>query len=95
MSGAPAVEALLARQFGTRAFTYVTTLRGKHADGGLDADSLDLVQLAVNIENRFEINVADDDVEKVETVGDVIALVNRKVAARPQPNEDERNAARG
>jgi len=76
---APEVEALIAGQFGTKAFTYVTGLRGRHADGGLDADSLDLVRLAVNLENAFGIEFGDADVDAVETVGEVIALVRRKV----------------
>lgn len=92
---APAVEALLAKQFGTRTFVYITSLRGKHTEGGLDADSLDLVRLAMAIENEFEIEVSDDDVEDVETVGEVIALVRRKVAAPTLPPEPERTASNG
>lgn len=74
-----AVERVIAKQFGTRAFTYITPLRGKRDDGSLAADSLDLVGLAVALEDQFGIKVSDDEAENAETVGDVIALVRRKV----------------
>lgn len=89
------VEAVIAKHFGTKVFTYVTTLRDRHVDGGLDADSLDLVGLAVALEDRFEIKVTDDEAENAETVGQVIALVRRKVATRNQPPQPERTARHG
>lgn len=79
---APEVNAVIADYFGTRCFTYVTSLRGRQCEGGLDADSLDLVKLAVAIEERFGVSVEDDEVDRVETVGDVIGLVDRKLGGR-------------
>lgn len=76
ISAAPAVEALLRDQFGRRDFTYVTPIRG---DDGLWADSHDMVVLAVRLEREFRISIDDDEMERVETVGDVVALVNRKL----------------
>ena len=43
----------------------------------LGADSLDLVQLAQELEERFGKEIDDDEMMKVKTVGDVIALVER------------------
>lgn len=84
-SAGAAVEAVIAHHFGTRRFTYVTNLRGRQDDGGLAADSLDLIGLAVALEDQFAIKVTDDEAENAETVGDVIALVRRKVTSLNQP----------
>ena len=40
--------------------------------GDLDADSLDLVDLAMSIEDEFGIEVPDEVTEKVKTVGDIV-----------------------
>ena len=36
----------------------------------LGADSLDVVELVMAIENEFEIEISDEDYDKVSTVGD-------------------------
>ena len=41
----------------------------------LGADSLDVVDLLMSIEDEFEIEVPDDDVEKLRTVGDVVKYI--------------------
>jgi acyl carrier protein len=38
----------------------------------LGADSLDLVELIMSIEEEFEIEVPDEDAEKLITVGDAV-----------------------
>ncbi len=43
--------------------------------GDLGADSLDTVELVMEFENAFGIDVADEDAEKFQTVGDVIAYI--------------------
>jgi acyl carrier protein len=48
----------------------------------LDADSLDLVELVMALEERFDITVPEDDLEGVTTVGDALTLVLDKLAAR-------------
>jgi acyl carrier protein len=47
----------------------------------LDADSLDLVELVMGLEERFDIEVPEDDLEGVTTVGQAVDLVMAKVAA--------------
>ncbi len=37
----------------------------------LGADSLDLVDIVMSIEDEFEIDVADEDIDGIKTVGDV------------------------
>ena len=48
----------------------------------LDADSLDLVELVMGLEERFDISVPEEDLESVGTVGQAVDLVLAKVAAK-------------
>jgi len=41
----------------------------------LGADSLDRVDLAINLETEFKIQISDEDAENLFTVGDVISYV--------------------
>ena len=45
----------------------------------LDADSLDLVELVMGLEERFDISVPEEDLEGVTTVGQAVDLVLGKV----------------
>ena len=47
----------------------------------LDADSLDLVELVMGLEERFDIEVPEDDLEGVTTVGHALDLVLTKVGS--------------
>lgn len=42
----------------------------------LGADSLDLVELIMSMEEEFEIDISDEDAEKLVTVQDAIEFVN-------------------
>ena len=42
----------------------------------LGADSLDLVELMMVLEEEFEQEIADEDAEKIETVQDAINYIN-------------------
>ena len=48
----------------------------------LDADSLDLVELVMGLEERFDIAVPEEDLENVTTVGQAVDLVLSKVASK-------------
>ena len=41
----------------------------------LGADSLDTVELIMEFERVFEVNIPDDQAEKIATVGDAIAYI--------------------
>jgi acyl carrier protein len=45
----------------------------------LDADSLDLVELVMGLEERFDIEVPEEDLDGVTTVGQAVDLVLAKV----------------
>jgi acyl carrier protein len=44
----------------------------------LDADSLDLVELVMALEEEFDITVDESELEGIETVGQALALVQSK-----------------
>jgi acyl carrier protein len=46
----------------------------------LDADSLDLVELVMGLEERFDIQVPEEDLEGVTTVGSAVDLVLGKIS---------------
>jgi acyl carrier protein len=47
----------------------------------LGADSLDIVELVMAIEKEFDIEISDDDAEKITTVQDAIDYISEHVAA--------------
>jgi len=46
----------------------------------LGADSLDIVELVVHIEDEFDIKIPDEEAEKITTVQDAIDYVNGQLA---------------
>ena len=41
----------------------------------LDADSLDLIDLAMSLEDCFEVEVPDEELENFKTVGDIVKYI--------------------
>ena len=41
----------------------------------LGADSLDLVDMLMTLEDQFDLEVPDEDVEKIKTVGDLVRYI--------------------
>ncbi len=46
----------------------------------LGADSLDVVELVMAFEVTFELHVPDEDVERMRTLGDIEAYLEKRVA---------------
>lgn len=42
----------------------------------LEADSLDVVELIMELEDEFDLEIADEDAEKIETAGDAVNYIN-------------------
>lgn len=42
----------------------------------LGADSLDLVEIVMEVEDEFGIEINDEEAEKIETVGDIVRYVS-------------------
>jgi acyl carrier protein len=47
----------------------------------LGADSLDIVELVMEFEKEFNIDIPDEDAEKLRTVGDAVGYLNQKMAS--------------
>ena len=45
----------------------------------LGADSLDVVELVMELEDEFDMEITDEDAEKISTVGDAIAYIESKL----------------
>ena len=43
----------------------------------LNADSLDVVELVMALEEKFSIEIPDEDAEKIKTVNDVVAYIEK------------------
>jgi acyl carrier protein len=44
----------------------------------MGADSLDIVELVMELEEEFEITIPDDQAEKIKTVGEAIDYIERE-----------------
>ena len=47
----------------------------------LDADSLDLYELVMELEDRYGITVSEQDAARIETVGDAVSFVLERAPA--------------
>ncbi len=44
----------------------------------LGADSLDTVELVMEFEDAFDMNIPDEDAEKIQTVGDAVNYIKER-----------------
>lgn len=54
--------------------------RASHFINDLGADSLDTVELVMELEEEFDINIPDDVAEKIQTVGEAINHIEKASA---------------
>ncbi|MBU0610952.1 MAG: acyl carrier protein [Armatimonadetes bacterium] len=47
-------------------------------DGDLKADSLDIVELVMALEDEFQITITDEEAEMIRTVGDAVRFLESK-----------------
>ncbi len=52
---------------------------GATITGDLGADSLDLVDLAMSIEDEFDIELSDEALDKIKNVGDLVAYIEDRI----------------
>ena len=68
------------RKVALRELEYSGPLEPAHSlRGDLKLDSMGLIIFAVALENRFRVKLQEEDAEALETVGDLIALVERRL----------------
>ena len=48
----------------------------------MGADSLDIVELVMELEEEFEITIPDDQAEKIKTVGEAVDYIERELAKK-------------
>ena len=48
----------------------------------LGADSLDIVELVMAMEEEFDLEIPDEDAEKIQTVGDAIRYIEDKSGSK-------------
>jgi acyl carrier protein len=48
----------------------------------IGADSLDIVELIMELEEEFEITIPDDQAEKIRTVGEAIDYIERELGKK-------------
>lgn len=66
------VQKIICEQFGTQADK--VTMESLILED-FEADSLDLVDLAMSLEDAFDMEVPDEELENIKTVGDIVKLV--------------------
>ncbi|MGQ9779893.1 MAG: acyl carrier protein [Bacillota bacterium] len=54
------------------------TLQASFVDD-LGADSLDIVELVMALEEEFDMEIPDEDAEKIVTVGDAVNYIKEKI----------------
>ncbi len=72
------VKAIIVEQLGAEEAKVVPT--AKFIDD-LGADSLDVVELVMAMEEEFSVSIPDEAAEGIKTVGDAIAFIEKQKAA--------------
>jgi acyl carrier protein len=75
MAVAEKVKSIIAEQLGVKVEEVIPT--ASFIDD-LGADSLDTVELVMALEEEFNIEIPDEDAEKIATVGDAIKYIEEK-----------------
>jgi len=47
----------------------------------LGADSLDIVELVMSFEEEFDLEIPDEDAEKIQTIGDAITYLQERIGS--------------
>ncbi len=71
MSAYEKIQGMIAEQLGVE----VAEVKLETSFEDLDADSLDIVELVMALEEEFELEISDEEVEKIKTVGDVVKYI--------------------
>ena len=71
------IKSILAKQLGVK--PEEVTAGASFVDD-LGADSLDTVELIMALEEEFNIEIPDEDAEKMKTVGDAIKYIEEKAS---------------
>lgn len=75
MSIADKVKSIIVEQLGAE--EEEVTLEASFVDN-LGADSLDIVELVMALEEEFDLEIPDEDAEKIRTVGEAIQYIQNR-----------------
>jgi len=73
------IKSIIAEQLGVK--VEEVTPQASFIDD-LGADSLDTVELIMALEEEFNVEIPDEDAEKMTTVGDAVKYIEEKAAAK-------------
>lgn len=75
MSIADKVKSIIVEQLGAE--EEEVTMEASFVDN-LGADSLDIVELVMALEEEFDLEIPDEDAEKIRTVGEAIQYIQNR-----------------
>jgi acyl carrier protein len=67
------LKEIIIKQFGESEKT--VTLESSFVND-LGADSLDIVELVMELEDEFNVNIPDEEAQKMQTIGDAVKYIN-------------------
>ena len=67
------LKEIILKQFGE---DEKTVTLGSSFVNDFGADSLDIVELVMELEDEFDLSIPDEDAEKMQTVGDAVKYIN-------------------
>lgn len=70
------VKSVVAEQLGVEESDI--TLESSFTDD-LEADSLDVVELMMALEDEFNIEISDEEAAKISTIGDIVEYIKERV----------------
>jgi acyl carrier protein len=70
------IKVILAEQFDVEESTLQNDT---DLQADLGADSLDVVHLLMSIEDEFEIEIPDEEIENIRTVGDLVSYIEANI----------------
>lgn len=73
------IQAILVEQLGVEEDEITSESSFKN---DLGADSLDLIEVVMDLEERFSIEIPDEDAEGIETLGHAVAYIRQRLAQK-------------
>ena len=75
------IENIIRQQLAVDDITVDTIKRDAHLSHDLGFDSLDLVEAVMAVEDEFGIDIPDEEVGEIKTVGDAVTYIEKKQTA--------------
>ena len=73
------IKSIIAEQLGVKSEEVIDNAKFVE---DLGADSLDIVELVMALEEEFGVEIPDEDAEKLTTVGDALKYIEEKVSSK-------------